>query len=109
MKFAIGGFAFLVVLGIFFGGIFPSFYNERTLECTVTEKDRGYNQESGSSQYRVYTEECGTFSNEDSMLRGKFSSGDVQGSLKVGETYTLTVVGPRIPFMSTFPNILEVR
>lgn len=109
MKLAFGGVALLVVLGIFFGGIFPSFYNERTLECTVTDKDRGYNQETGSSQYRIYTDECGTLSNEDSMLRGKFNSGDVQGRLKEGQTYELTVVGPRVPFMSVFPNILDVR
>lgn len=109
MKLALIGGGILVLLAVIGLGAFPSFYNERTLTCTVTEKDRGYNQDSGSSEYRVYTEECGTFSNEDSLLRGKFNSGDVQGQLEEGETYELTVVGPRIPFLSAFPNILEVR
>lgn len=100
----------IVIIGLILGlGVFPSFYNEHTVECTITDKDRGHNQETGSSEYRIYTEQCGTFSNEDSLLRGKFNSGDVQGQLQEGETYDITVVGPRIPFMSTFPNILEVR
>lgn len=99
----------VVILGLIVGlGIYPSFYNERTITCTVTDKDRGMDSE-GNSNYRVYTEQCGTFSNEDSFLRGKLDSGDVQGQLEEGQTYELTVVGPRIPFMSVFPNILEVQ
>lgn len=84
-------------------------YNERTLECTITDKDRGYNAESDSSEYRVYTEQCGTLSNEDSWLRGKFNSGDIQGQLQVGKTYELTIAGPRSGFLSMFPNIYKVQ
>jgi len=109
MKLGIIGAIILVVLAVVGLAVYPSFYNERTLTCTVTEKDRGYDRESGSSNYRIYTKECGTLSNEDSMLRGKFNSGDVQGLLEEDNTYEIVVVGPRIPFMSVFPNILEVR
>lgn len=109
MKIGIIAGGVFVLLLVFFGGIFPSFYHEHTATCTVTGKDRGYNHETKSSEYRVYTKECGTLSNEDSLFRGKFSSGDVQGQLEEGKSYELTVVGPRIPFLSTFPNILEVN
>lgn len=108
MKALIAAGVVLIVGLILALGIWPSFYNERTLDCTVTDKDRGYNQETKSSEYRVYTKECGTLSNEDSLLRGKFDSGDVQGQLEEGKTYSITVVGPRVPFLSVFPNILEV-
>ncbi len=80
-------------------------YDERVLTCTVTDKDRG--GEDGS--YRVYTEECGQLSNNDSMWRGKFDSADVWQDIKPGEELDLRVVGWRSEFFSVFPNILEVE
>lgn len=100
---------FIAVLG---GGGFitlaKAHHNERTIECTVTEKDRSANRDGGSN-YRVYTEECGVFVNEDSFLRGKFDSADIQAEIKVGNTYELTVAGPRFGLFSWFPNIFDVR
>ena len=107
------GAASLLVVGLIITGVSLSagsaYYNERTLECTIVDKDRGYNASTKSNEYRVYTEQCGTFLNQDSIFRGKFNSGDVQGQLQVGETYELVVAGPRIGLFSMFPNIFEVR
>lgn len=86
-----------------------SHYHEHVATCTVTNSDRGYNHESKSSEYRVYTKECGTLSNEDSFIRGKYDSADVQGRLVAQHAYKLRIVGWRIPFWSTFPNILAVE
>lgn len=105
----LAGIVFAVVLALGVGGSYLwTHYNERTLECTVTEKDRGFNPETNSSEYRVYTT-CGTFSNEDSWWRLKFNSGDLQGELEEGRAFKLTVAGPRIPFFSAFPNIFDVE
>ena len=75
----------------------------------VTVIDKGY---SGSTDgYIIWVEdEYGTqyeFQNEDSLLRGKFNSGTVQGKLKVGSTYNIITIGWRIPFLSEYPNIIK--
>lgn len=97
----------VVVFGLTFT-LGQAYHNQRTIECTIVDKDRGVGQD-GTSEYRVYTEQCGTFVNQDSLFRGKFNSGDIQGQLQVGETYELEVAGARFPLFSMFPNIFEVR
>lgn len=77
-------------------------YNERELTCKVLDKDRT------EDDMRVYTS-CGTFENADSMWRGKYESSDTWAKLQPGEVQTLTVYGWRQPFLSEFPNILEVK
>ena len=78
-----------IVAGGFIGmflAIFPLsmaqvHYNERTLTCHVTEKDRG-GKDGGM---RVYTS-CGTFQNTDSILRGKNTSADLWARIHPGST-----------------------
>lgn len=79
-------------------------YNERTLSCHVTGKDRG----GKDNDMRIYTS-CGVFQNTDSILRGKNTSADVFGRVTVGKTQTFHVVGWRFGFNSDFPNVLEVK
>ena len=79
-------------------------YNERTISCHVTEKDRG-GKDGGM---RVYTS-CGTFQNTDSILRGKNTSADIWARIHPGQTQTFHVVGWRLGLTSDFPNILDVR
>lgn len=43
------------------------------------------------------------------MLRGKFNSSDIYGTLKEGKKYKIIVVGYRVPFFSWYENILEVE
>lgn len=78
-------------------------YNERVLTCHVTGKDR-----TSEAGMRIYTEDCGTFVNSDSWLRGKTTSGDLYGRIQPEGVYTLRVVGWRNGFLSSFPNILDV-
>ncbi|HHX70455.1 MAG TPA: DUF1523 family protein [Gallicola sp.] len=49
------------------------------------------------------------FENEDEFIRLKFNSSDVQNKLKVDSTYTVRVIGWRIPFLSTYRNIIEIK
>lgn len=85
--------------------ISDEFYNEHTVTCTVTEKDRG----GDDGSYRIYTEECGVLANEDALFRGKFNSADTWTEIPDSGTITVRVVGARIPFLSDFPNILEIQ
>jgi hypothetical protein len=80
-----------------------------TVTATVLDKERVCSGgEQTSCEYRVYTD-TETFVNKDSFLFTKFDSADVQGQLRADQTYELEVVGWRIPFLSMFRNIVEVR
>ncbi|HVI69412.1 MAG TPA: hypothetical protein VM581_03045 [Magnetospirillaceae bacterium] len=79
--------------------------HEHWATCEVTGKDRG--GEDGS--YRVYTKDCDTLANEDSLFRAKWNSSNVWQQIEPGKKYEFRIVGSRIPFFSQFANILEVR
>lgn len=89
------------------------FYNtSETVTFTVTGKERIV-ETSGSgetlsvdSKYLVFTD-VETFENTDMLFAGKFNSSDVQGKLFVDSTYTATVYGWRIPFLSMYRNLGE--
>lgn len=76
-----------------------------TTNCHVTDKDRGVNRD-GSSNVRVYTDNCGVFTVADNLFTGNVTSADTYGSIQVGQTYDFTTRGKRIPIFSSFPNII---
>lgn len=73
--------------------------------CTVTGKESVMVE--GNNQYRVYTEECGTFVVTDTLFALRFNSADTYSSLKDGESYQFRTQGFRLGITSTFPNILD--
>ena len=77
---------------------------------TVTDKDRIVT--SDSSYYLVWIEDDAgvihVFKNEDSIMHGKFNSSTIQGQFRVGNRVNVSGNGYRIPFMSAYPNVLEV-
>ena len=78
---------------------------------TVTDKERIAEltgEGTTKSKYLIFTD-SGTFENTDTMLFWKFNSSDIYGSIKVNQTYTFTVVGWRIPFFSSYQNIVKVK
>lgn len=84
--------------------------------CTVEDKDRGTRvttdsdgNTTSSTEYRVYTTECGVLHVEDSLLDWTWSSSDTYAAMKVGKTYEVKTRGFRIPFLSMFPNVTEVE
>lgn len=77
------------------------------VRITISDKESVHSSENGTMRY-VYTEN-GTYKCDDSMIDGKWNSADVYGRLKEGHTYEVKTRGIRIPFMSMFPNIVEVR
>ena len=90
--------------------VFTSF-NDTEYVVTVTDKERVVDGE--SSSYLVFTEDeqgnVMVFENTDNLLRWKFDSSNIQGQLKVGNTYRITVVGYRVPFLSMYQNIIEIE
>ncbi len=100
-----------VISGLIVGAIaWPvslGYSNPRDLSCHVTDKDRAARD--GSSDMRVYTEECGVLKVQDLFWAGRFDSADVFASIEPGETYRFHVSGIRVPFFSVFPNIRSVE
>ncbi len=107
IKFVIVAVIFALVLSF---SVVASF-NDTEYVVTVTDKERVIKED--SSKYLVFTEdEQGNvlvFENTDNMWRGKFDSSNMQGQLKEGNKYTLTVVGYRVPLLSMYQNIIKVE
>lgn len=100
----------VVVIG-YIGFMGVGLFNTETYVVTITDKERI--NKNGSSRYLVYADsedgESLVFENTDSLFHGKFNSSNVQGKLKEGKTYELTVVGFRIPILSSYQNIVNVE
>lgn len=90
-------------------------FNDTNYDVTVTRVERivDYSFGEDDSKYLIYCEkedgEVIVFENTDNILRGKWDSSDIYGRIKEGKSYTFTVVGFRIPFLSTYQNIIKVR
>lgn len=86
-------------------------FNDTEYVVTVTDKERVIKED--TSKYLVFTEdEQGNvlvFENTDNIFRGKFDSSNMQGQLKEGNKYTITVVGFRVPILSMYQNIIKVE
>ncbi len=85
--------------------------SEATLTITIADKERITVRcgEVISNKYIVFSEKGEVFENTDSILYLKFSSSDVQGHLKIGKEYEVKVAGWRIPFFSTYRNIISAK
>lgn len=84
---------------------------ERQVEAQVTFKERVCDRGSDGKQdckYLIFTDE-GTFKLTDSFLYGNFRSSDVYGRLRQDQCYRFTVTGWRLPFFSTYPNIVRAE
>lgn len=73
---------------------------------TVTDKERV--RSGDSDKYLVFAEE-GTYEITDSFLAGQFDSSDIYGAIEPGATYAVEHQGWRIPFLSAYPNLIELE
>ncbi|URP22345.1 hypothetical protein SEA_BIG4_312 [Microbacterium phage Big4] len=73
--------------------------------CVVNDKQAI--RVDGGTDYRVFTDNCGTFGVQDDFWLGQWNSADTYGSIRVGDTYDFEAYGWRNGFFSTFPNIIK--
>lgn len=111
VKLIAAGVAAVALIG---GGVavFGGYYDDTTKTCTIDSKNRNvaYDRDGNREvQMLVYTDDCGTFEVGDSLVKGKFRSGDTFGALKEGHRYEIKYHGWRNGFLSMFPTITEVR
>jgi hypothetical protein len=107
------GIGIICVIGLLLLGscaVWSNGNRQTVSNVTVTDKDRVCDGVGSSRdcRYLVYTNK-GVFENTDSLANGKFNSSDVQGRITVGGTYTFVTIGHRVPFLSSYANIIEVR
>lgn len=99
--------AAIIVLFIV-GGAIAVYSSAKDITCQVQSIDR-VSDGNGGSDARIYTKDCGVLVNKDSFMFLKWDSADVQAAIHPGQTQTFHVAGFRVPFFSSFPNILEVK
>lgn len=120
MKRKINKFFVVIVMIVIFLGLSIGYqamfsFNDTDYKITVTDKERIYkgSGDTSSSKYLVFgDDENGNalvFENTDCFVRGKWNSSNIQGQLKEGNTYKITVVGYRIPFFSMYQNIIRIE
>lgn len=102
----------IFVLSIGYEAIFS--FNDTEYTITVTDKERIYKGSGDtSSKYLVFGDDDNgnslVFENTDCFIRGKWNSSNIQGQLKEGNTYKVTVVGYRISFFSMYQNIIKIE
>lgn len=106
-----------VIVFIVLGAIIsiPFNFNDHEYTVVITDKERIVNGsgESTESKYLIFADdvngESRVFENTDALFRLKWNSSNIQGELKVGHTYKITVVGFRLSFMSIYENIIKVE
>lgn len=97
---AIGCLFLIPILMLAYPVIFYTSKDDVTFK--VKDKERIIN--GNSSYYLVFTD-IGPLKNSDSYLMWKFNSSDVYGELNVGDSYSATCYGWRIPFLDMYKNI----
>ena len=101
---------FLVIFIIIFSVKIIEFTSTDTIDVQITDKQSIVvkNGDDVDNKYLIFTDKE-VFENIDALFKGKLNSSDVQGSLIIGKKYTLEVYGWRIPFLSSYRNITDVK
>lgn len=83
------------------------YHHKQDIVCTVVSKDRTSDGK-GNSDARIYTKECGVLKVGDATFIGHFNSADTYSQIQAGHVYEFHTIGFRVPFLSDFPNIVQV-
>lgn len=104
----VGMLALLIVIAI--GYPIMYYQTSEIVTIKVTDKERIVESdgENTTSKYLIFTE-TETFENTDLLFEGKFNSSDIQSKLSKGKEYRVKVYGWRIPFLSMYRNIAEIK
>ena len=107
------GKTIFIIIGLVLGGLIVRevawWSSKEVITIEVSDKERITKGSNGDieSYYLVYTE-TETFENTDVLFLGKFNSSDIQGKLKPNHKYKVVVYGWRMPFFSSYRNIIEI-
>ncbi|MFA1509898.1 DUF1523 family protein [Priestia aryabhattai] len=100
----------IVAIGLS-GGTIALHSNTNEYTVTVTGKEVKNTKE--TSKYLIFTEDKNgspkVFEDTDSVVRMKFNSSDIYAQLEEGKTYEIDTYGFRIPPLSLYENIYDVK
>lgn len=83
-------------------------YQVSTMEqIHITIEDKQRVTTGSKSKYMVFTT-SETLEDTDSFYHQKYNSSDVFSDLKTGCSYEVNVYGMRVPFFSTYRNIVKI-
>jgi len=94
----------VLVFGLIFGISYAGSVKDG-VEIAIESKERV--TKTDSSKFVVFTDH-GVYEVTDTFIFFDFSSADRYSELKVGKSYVIKQAGWRVPFLSWYPNILEV-
>lgn len=77
-------------------------------QATFTINKMAIKRDGDCDRYLIFTDK-GVFENTDSLFKVKFGSSDMHNELQPGKTYKATIVGPRIRFLSMYPNVIKAQ
>ena len=102
----------LIISAIALIAIGSAFYYNTVEEVEIKVNDKEHvmyrNGSDLEDKYMVFTE-GEVFENTDDLFYLKFNSSDVQNELKVDSSYSVKVIGWRIPVMSMHRNIISIK
>ena len=102
----------LIISAIALIAIGSAFYYSTVEEVEIKVNDKEHvmyrNGSDLEDKYMVFTE-GEVFENTDDLFYLKFNSSDVQNELKVDSSYSVKVIGWRIPAMSMHRNIISIK
>lgn len=109
-KRAVGDLLKLFALGACLSGIGTCTYHTSIKEdqATFTINKMEIKRDGDCDRYLIFTDK-GVFENTDSLFKFKFNSSDMHNELQPGKTYKATIVGPRIRFLSMYPNVIKAQ
>ncbi len=107
--------ALLVTLAVLFFvliipliNVFYVYGTQKNVTLDINKTERIVERDGSGSKYLIYTKE-GVYENTDTLLRGKFNSSDVYNQLEAGKKYNCDTYGWRMPFFSSYPNIVSCQ
>jgi hypothetical protein len=99
----------IVLIGIFIFYKISYFNSTEIIQIKIKNKESviSGSGESTKHKYLIYCD-GEVLENTDSFLFGKFNSSDLYNELEIDSTYTIKVVGWRVPYFSIYRNIIKI-
>lgn len=100
----------VLLIALLIGYPIAYYQTSEVVTIKVTDKERIVESDgkNTTSRYLIFTENE-TFENTDLLFEGKFNSSDLQSKLSKGKEYKVRVYGWRVPFLSMYRNIVEIK
>jgi hypothetical protein len=99
----------LALIALPIGYTVAAYNNEHVYVAKVTDKEA--KKDGDDEKYLVFTKvdgETKVFENTDALFAGKFDSSDMYADIQRGKIYKFKTIGFRIPFLSSYENIIKI-